>query len=172
MKSTNPFFKILLMTLVSLISSTAMANADWTFCYNSNKNRVYFQTITDLEQNNGACLGKTYFQSPEEELRLIVDEKDAKGFPRGLPGTAVNMTLRTGKQILITQWNDLSKYNVVMVLEPNQKTKKVKKHCQYKNYSSHFRGRYNAKLKQFEVLINEPVSTYSENFHKVWKKCF
>lgn len=169
MLKTQSLLYILLLFSVS--STQAFAETDWAFCYNSQKNRVYFQTESDIAQNKGQCLGRTYFQG-DSGFHLIEDEKDDKGFAKGLPGVSMNIVMDSGQHILVSQWNNLTKNNTVIVLEPNHKNNNVKRHCTIKNYYNSFKTRINEKSGIFEVWVRQPKSTHSNKFHHVWKACF
>ena len=107
-----------------------------------------------------------------KNYHLIEDTIDEKGFSRNEPGTAMKINLKNGRSLLVTQWNNLTKNNTIIVLEPDHKNKKVKKHCEIKNFSDEFKARVSIKRQgKFMVNINEPVTEFSEKFHRVWKTC-
>ena len=83
----------------------------------------------------------------------------------------MKINLNNGRIVLVTQWNNLTKSNTIVVLEPDHVNKKVKKHCVIKNFSDDFRAKVNKKTGKFMVNINEPVTELSEKFHRVWKTC-
>jgi len=164
--SINPFF---VFASVVLFSSYCYADSQWAYCYEAQSNRIYFQTKEEIMKNRGKCFGKTYYQGMKN-FELIKDELDSEGFPRGAEGSPVNMTFDNGRNILITHWNDLSKNNLVIVLEPSLKNRSVQVHCQHKNYSNSFQARVD-KSKSFKIKVRQPIDNHSDQFRDVKKSC-
>ncbi len=153
-----------------LFTSTSFAESDWAYCYDSPSNRIYFQTKEEIKLLKGKCFSKTYYQG-QKNFDLILDTLDEQGFPRGEAGAPLNMNLNSGRNILVTHWNDLSKNNLLIVLEPNLKNHSVKIHCQYKNYSNRLEARVDSGDGRFKVRVREPLNDVSDLFRLVWKNC-
>ncbi len=164
------FLMIIIFVISTMFLSRAESRESWTHCYNRSSNRIYFLEIEELKKNKKSCQGKIYFQG-YKKYHLIQDSVDEKGFSRNEPGTTMKINLKNGRVLLVTQWNNLTKSNTVIVLEPDHVNKKVKKHCVIKNFSDEFRAKVNKKTGQFIVNVNEPVTELSEKFHRVWKIC-
>ena len=169
------YTKILLMIMVFILPTKVSlakkkTKQNWIYCYNESSNRIYFLTIKRFKKNKGKCRGRTYFQGYKNHY-LMEDSTDERGFPRGEPGSPMKINLNQGRSVLVTQWNNLTKNNTIIVLEPNLVNRYVKKHCVIKNFSDSFRARVNKKTGRFEVNINKPITELSEKFHRVWKAC-
>ena len=138
----------------------------WSFCYNDSENRVYFipQDVVTV------CKSKTFYKGPKDFLMTdsgITDD----GFTTGGPGTPFQQKRRDGSRVFISSWNNLESYNHIIVIEPDFRTNTTKKLCQLKNYSATFSSRQNKATGLIEILIREPISDESNNFHRVWKPC-
>jgi len=161
---------IALMAIPVFLSIESHASSKWASCYNSVQNRIYFQTRNDLEQHKGRCLGRTYYQGPKE-FHLIEDDLDANGFPLGTEGSSLNITLDNGRNFLVTHWNNLTKNNTLIVLEPNFETNQVRVLCRFANYSNKVKAKVDPKDGLFKVLLRYPYPEISENFVTRWVEC-
>ena len=164
------FFTITIFIISFLYFFKAESGESWTYCYNKSSNRIYFLEMKELKKNKNSCQGRTYFQG-YKNYHLIQDSVDEKGFSRNEQGTAMKMNLKNGRSILVTQWNNLTKTNMIIVLEPDHKNKKTKKHCEIENFSDEFKAKVSKKTGKFILNVNKPVTEFSEKFHRVWKEC-
>ena len=163
------FLVIMIFIISTMFLPKAESKGHWTYCYNKSSNRIYFLEISELKKIK-KCHGRTYFQG-QKGYHLIQDSVDEKGFSRNEPGTTMKINIKKNRSVLVTQWNNLTKSNTVIVLEPDYINKKVKKHCVIKNFSDIFEAKVNKKTGKFMVNINKPVTELSEKFHRVWKVC-
>ena len=159
-----------LLFMMSFPKAKAQEN-NWIHCYDQSSNRIHFLQTEELRNNKTYHCnnGETYFQG-YQYYALIEDLSDGMGFFMGFPGAPMKVRLGSGQSLLVTQWNNLAKSNLIVVLEPDLTKKSVKVHCAVRNFSDTF-GIQVDQQGQFMVLVNEPVTEFSEDFHRVWKAC-
>lgn len=176
MKASVLKIKLVLLTFVTIFGGigTAFANSNkeskWTSCFNRDESKLYFRAQND-KRKLGQCSGETVFKVPKEfKLIETVDSGD-KNFSIPTPGTKRTLLINNGRRVLVSQWNNLSKANKILVLEPNMANKKVKKHCVFDNFSDAYSARYNAKTKKIEVLLSLPKTLGGNDYRRIWKTC-
>ena len=161
---------VFLLFMLNFPKAKAQEN-NWIHCYDESSNRIYFLETEELKSNKPYhCNGETHFQG-YQHYALIEDRSDSMGFFLGEPGAPMKIQLtNSGQNLLVTQWNNLTKSNLIIVLEPDLMNKSVRVHCAVRNFSDTFGIKVNEEG-QFMVLINEPVTELSEEFHRIWKPC-
>lgn len=152
--------------LISFFSFSSHAN--WVSCYNSESNRVYFNKKDPGPQTK--CKGPIYYQAANG-YEMITETFDQNGAPTGEAGPSKNINLDNGRKLFISQWNDWSKSNTVMVLEPNFKKKNVIKLCQFRNHGDAFSHKYDKEKKVLKVLVKQPKPGDSEQLVTKWIDC-
>jgi hypothetical protein len=166
--SISIFIGILMTSAFSVAASNQSQR--WTSCYNRSKSRLYFRSHSDRRELK-SCQSSTSFRVPKE-YHLIETLKEGKGhFSTPIAGTKRTLELDNGRRLLVSQWNNMSKANKILVLEPNLKQGKVKKHCMLDNFGDAYSARFNKDSGKVEVLVNFPRTLGGNDYRQVWKTC-
>lgn len=164
----------LLFLSVLIVSGFSQAASDhserWTTCYNRSKSKLFFRSHKD-RRDLKSCNGSTSFRVPQEFHLIETLKNENEHFSTPIAGTKRTLKLDNGRRILVSQWNNMSKANKILILEPNMNQRKVKKHCMLDNFGDAYSARYNKSSGKIEVLVNFPNTLGGNDYRKVWKTC-
>jgi hypothetical protein len=169
------FKKTQILTLslfVLTFSQTSLAS--WTSCYNKKENKLFFIAIDNasstLKDAKTTCSSQTFFKGPKN-FHLITEVDNANGFANGEPGSEQIMKVKNNRQIMISQWNDLSKSNRILVLEPDFKSNQVKVHCQIENFDDSFSAKVDPSTGLLKVFVLASKNKNTDEVVRLWQKC-
>ncbi len=163
-------FLIFCFTFEGQTLASSQQKQRWTSCYSRQKSKLYFKSHNDKRKTK-QCSGSTVFTVPKEYKLIEMVKDNGSHFSTPIPGTKRILELNNGRRVLVSQWNNLSKSNTILILEPNLESKKVKKLCVFDNFSDAYSARFNSKTKKIEVLVNTPATLGGNDYRKIWKTC-
>lgn len=161
---------LLLVTAAFTFSRSPQSVKAWTTCYSEKSNHIFFKTVGSKASKNKSCSGNTSFRGPTH-YKLITPHFDKSGFSSPVSGIQKIVVVPGGRRVLVSQWNNMSKTNLIMVSEPNFSKKMVKQYCALDNDGEAFSARYNSRKKQLEILVLKSKSVHNNQLTKVWKTC-
>lgn len=170
------FLKLLsLLATFCAFASPALAQSEkWTYCYNRDENKVYFipfsQAATTSKDTKKRCTSQTFFTGTED-FHMMDEDFNQNGQPSGHAGSAQIFVTNSGRQLLISQWNDLSKSNRIWVLEPDFKTNQVKRHCIIENFGDAFSATIDKQTGALKIFARQYRSETSEALIRKWVTC-
>ena len=153
---------VLLASFALFFNGRAKQQDTWLSCYKETSNRIHFKSLTGPL----GCKGRTSFRGPKNYE--LIRNKTGAAFTVPVAGTKRSLTLKNGREVLATQWKSPGKSNRVIIVEPNMRSGKVKRHCIIKNAGDAYATRFNSKINTLQIQV---LQKKSKKLKRVWRNC-